>query len=144
MEKRMSDYTISIPVRLYEKAQRVAQWKSQPIEDVIINGLEEALDHPPFDLPEHEKDELHAMAYLSDDTLWTLAGEKMQPRLERRIAELLTKNRHGTISETEYSELESLVERGDQLTLRKSRAMRYLVERGHKITVDNMSPVNGQ
>jgi hypothetical protein len=88
MEKRMSDYTVSIPDSLYQKAQQVAQQKSLSVDDVIRTRLEGAFDQPLFDLPDDEKEELKAMAYLSDDTLWTIAREQMQPALEKRISEL--------------------------------------------------------
>src|SRR5690606_16122039 len=108
MEKRMSDYTISIPDSLYQKAQQIAQQKSLPVDEVIRTRLEGAFDQLLFDLPDDEKEELKAMAYLSDDTLWTIAREQMQPALEKRISELLTKNQRGTISTAEYQELEEL------------------------------------
>jgi hypothetical protein len=104
--------------------------------------LEGAFDQLLFDLPDDEKEELKAMAYLSDDTLWTIAREQMQPALEKRISELLTKNQRGTISTAEYQELEELVERGDKLTLRKSQAMKYLTERGYSISLDDLKPAD--
>jgi len=142
MEKRMSDYTISIPDSLYQKAQQIAQQKSLPVDEVIRTRLEGAFDQLLFDLPDDEKEELKAMAYLSDDTLWTIAREQMQPVLEKRISELLTRNQRGTISTAEYQELEELVERGDKLTLRKSQAMKYLTERGYSISLDDLKPAD--
>jgi len=136
----MSDYTISIPDSLYQKAQQVAQQKSLPVDEVIRTRLEGAFDQLLFDLPDDEKEELKAMAYLSDDTLWTIAREQMQQTLEKRISELLTRNQRGTISVAEYKELEELVERGDKLTLRKSQAMKYLTERGYSISLDDLKP----
>lgn len=136
----MSDYTISIPDSLYQKAQQVAQQKSLPVDEVIRTRLEGAFDQLLFDLPDDEKEELKAMAYLSNDTLSTIAREQMQPTLEKRISELLTRNQRGTISVAEYKELEELVERGDKLTLRKSQAMKYLTERGYPISLDALKP----
>ena len=138
----MSDYTISIPDSLYQKAQQIAQQKSLPVDEVIRTRLEGAFDQLLFDLPDDEKEELKAMAYLSDDTLWTIAREQMQPVLEKRISELLTRNQRGTISTAEYQELEELVERGDKLTLRKSQAMKYLTERGYSISLDDLKPAD--
>lgn len=131
----MSNYTISIPDSLYQKAQQIAQQKSVSVDEVIRTRLEGALDQTFFDLPKDEKEELKAMAYLSDDTLWTIAREQMQPALAKRISELLTRNQRGAISTAEYKELEELVERGDKLTLRKSQAMKYLSERGYTISL---------
>lgn len=138
----MSDYTISIPDSLYQKAQQIAQQKSLSVDEVIRIRLEGAFDQPLFDLPDDEKEELKAMAYLSDDTLWTIAREQMQPVLEKRISELLSRNQQGTISTAEYKELEDLVERGDKLTLRKSQAMKYLSERGYSISLDDLKPTD--
>jgi predicted CopG family antitoxin len=138
----MSDYTISIPDELYEKAQRVAQQTSSQVDEVIRTKLEDALDQPLFDLPDDEKEELKAMAYLSDDTLWTIAREQMQKPLQERMSVLMTKNTKGTITDDEYAELTQLVERGNRLTLRKAQAMKYLTERGHKITLDDLNPID--
>lgn len=138
----MSDYTISIPDTLYEKAQRVAQQTSRQVDDVIRAKLAGALDEPLFDLPDDEKEELKAMAYLSDDTLWTIAREQMQKTLQEHMSVLMTKNTRGTITDAEYAELTELVERGNRLTLRKAQAMKYLTERGHKVTADDLKPAD--
>lgn len=54
----MSDYTISIPDTLYDKAQRVAKQHAQSVDTVIRTRLEGALDQPMLDLPTDERDEL--------------------------------------------------------------------------------------
>lgn len=134
----MTDHTISIPDTLYEKAQRVAEQTSQEVDEVIRARLAGALDEPIFDLPEDEKAELKAMAYLSDDTLWTIAREQMKKSLQERMSVLMTRNTRGTITKDEHTELTELVERGNRLTLRKAQAMKYLTERGHRVTEDNL------
>src|SRR5690606_4886021 len=142
MEKRMSDYTISIPDSLYQKAQQIAQQKSLPVDEVIRTRLEGAFDQPLFDLPDDEKEELKAMAYLSDDTLWTIAREQMPKPVQERMSVLMTRNTRGTITDAEYAELSELVERGNRLTLRKAQAMKYLTERGYSINLDDLKPAN--
>lgn len=139
----MSDYTISIPDSLYEKAQRVAQQNAQSVDEVIRTRLEDAFDDPLLDIPPDEQAELKAMAYLSDDTLWTLASEQMPKTVQERMSVLMTKNTRGTISDAEYSELSELVERGNRFTLRKAQAMKYLMDRGHKVTLDDLKPRDG-
>lgn len=134
----MNDYTFSIPDTLYEKARRVAQQTSQQVDEVIREKLEGALDEPLFDLPDDEKEELKAMAYLSDDTLWTIAREQMPKTIQERMSTLMTRNTRGTITDDEVAELTQLVERGNRLTLRKAQAMKYLTERGYKITLDDL------
>ncbi|MBK8024960.1 MAG: hypothetical protein IPK19_26970 [Chloroflexi bacterium] len=136
----MTDRIISIPDTLYEKARLVAEQTSRRVDDVIRTRLEGALDAPPFDLPEGERDELKAMHYLSDDALWTIARERMHRTLQERMADLMTRNTRGTITESEYAELAELVERGNRLTLRKAQAMKYLTERGYLLSVDDLKP----
>ena len=134
----MSGYTISIPDTIYEQAQLVAQLTSRQVEDVICARLEGAFKEPLIELPADEEAELQALTYLSDDALWTIAREQMQPHLQKRISELLERNQAGTISDAESAELTELIECGDKLTLRKSYAMRYLMDRGYKVTFDDL------
>jgi len=132
----MSDYTISIPDTLYDKAQRVAKQHAQSVETVIRTRLEGALDQPMLDLPTDERDELQAMSYLSDDALWTIAREQMQPELQASMSQLMDKNSQGTITKDEFRDLSHLVERGERLTLRKSQAMKLLLDRGYAVSLD--------
>jgi len=134
----MADYTISISDTLYEKAQRIAAETSQPVDEVIRKHLSDALNVPMLDIPVDEQAELKAMAYLSDDALWTIAREQMQSTLQERMSVLMAKNSLGTISEGEHTELSALVDRGERLTLRKARAMKLLIENGHNINLDDL------
>jgi hypothetical protein len=140
MEQRMSDYTISIPDKLYERARRVAQQTSRNVDDVLRSWLEAVSVEPSFDLPEGEYNELKAMAQLSDDTLWTIAREQLPKAVQAKMTILMTNNTQGIITDTEYAELVTLVERGNRLTLRKAHAMKYLTQRGYSITLDDLTP----
>jgi hypothetical protein len=62
-----------------------------------------------LDLPTNERDELQAMSYLSDDALWTIAREQMQPELQASMSQLMDKNSEGTITEDEFRDLSALV-----------------------------------
>jgi hypothetical protein len=92
-------------------------------------------------LPADELAELQAMVYLSDDTLWTIAREQMQPDLQKRMSTLMNKNSEGTITGEEHNELSSLVERGERLMLRKAEAMKLLLERGYSVTLADIELV---
>jgi hypothetical protein len=137
----MTDYTVSIPESLYDRAKRVAEQADQPVEQVILARLEESLE-PLIDLPVEERTELHALAYLSDDTLWTIAREQMPNARQERMQALMDKNSLGTISDDEYQELGRLVEQGERLTLRKAEAMKLLMDRGYSVTLDNLEPAD--
>jgi hypothetical protein len=138
----MSGYTISIPDTIYEQAQLVARLTSRQVDDVIRARLEGAFKEPLIELPADEEAELQALTYLSDDALWTIAREQMQPHLQKRISELLEKNQAGTLDNAESAELTELIERGDKLTLRKSQAMRFLAQRGHSISLSDLKPTD--
>lgn len=126
-------HTIVVSDRLYKKAEQLAHESAQPIDDLISNYLEVAFESVLPHLPLEERDEIAAMNYLSDDALFTMMHEQMPKDIQERIITLLSNNTHGRITDSEYAELEDLVERSDKLTLRKSQAMKYLIERGHVI-----------
>jgi hypothetical protein len=138
----MSKYTISIPSSLYEKAQRLAKHTAQSVDEIICTRLEGALDQPLLDLPSDERAELHAMAYLSTDALWTMAREQMPPDVQQAMSQLLEKNSQGTITAEEFRALSALVERGQRLTLRKAQAMKLLLDRGDAVSLEALQPTD--
>lgn len=138
----MSDYTISIPDSLYQKAQEVAKQKSLSVDEVIRVGLEGAFVESMLDIPLDEQAELKAMTYLSDDALFSMMREQMPQAKQARMSVLMDKNNRGTISDEEHAELVTLVEDGQRLTLRKATAMNILMDRGYKLTLDDMKPVD--
>lgn len=138
----MSDYLISIPDVLYEKARRVAEQTAQPVDAVIRERLADAFNEPLAALPADEVAELRALSYLSDDTLWTIAREQMPTAKQERMSMLMDKNSLGTISDEEYQELSALVEGGQRLMLRKAEAMKLLLDRGYQVGLEDLKPVN--
>ncbi len=135
----MSDYTVAIPEKLYDKARRVAEETAQPVDEVILARLEQSFEP---DLPADERAELRALAYLSDDALWTIAREQMPSAKQAQMQLLMDKNSRGTITDAEYEEQARLVEQGQRLTLRKAEAMKQLMSRGYTITLDNLKPAD--
>jgi S-adenosylmethionine:tRNA-ribosyltransferase-isomerase (queuine synthetase) len=93
-------------------------------------------------IPAEELAALEAMANLSDDTLWVAAREQMPAEVQARMSVLMTKNNFGTITDEEYAELAAYVEEGDKLMLRKSYAMKHLMDRGYKVTFDDLEPID--
>ncbi len=93
-------------------------------------------------IPAEELAQLESMALLSDDELWVAAREQLPADQQARVSKLLPKNSRGTITDDESVELTALVQEGDKLTLRKSYAMRYLTERGFKVTLDDLKPID--
>ncbi|MBN8592358.1 MAG: hypothetical protein J0M33_11385 [Anaerolineae bacterium] len=99
-------------------------------------------DQPDSEIPAKELAALDAMVNLSDDALWAVAREQMPADIQVRMSVLMTKNNFGTITDEEYADLTAYSEEGNKLTLRKATAMKYLMDRGHKVTLDDLKPVD--
>ena len=127
----MSDFTLTVPEDVLAVARQIVQVTEQPVEEVLLSRLKNALPVPV--LPPDEEAELDALKHLSDDALWTIAREKMAANLQEWLQALMDKNSSGTISTEEYTELEGLVERGPRLMLRKSEAAAILTRRGYRV-----------
>jgi len=129
----MSDYTLTIPEDLYQRARQIAEETAQPVDQVLITHLKTLSPALPA-LPPDEQAELDALKLLSDDALWTIAREQMPQDIQSRMQILMDKNSLGTISDAEYQELEGYVERGNRLMVRKAEAAHLLMGRGYSFT----------
>jgi hypothetical protein len=133
----MTDYTLTVPEDVYRRAAKIAQDTSQPIETVLLEYLRLLADAAPI-LTADEEAELQALHYLSDDALWTIAREQMVTTSQNRMQVLMDKNSSGAIIADEHEELTHLVERGQQLMLRKSEAAAVLTQRGYKVKPEDL------
>lgn len=137
----MTDHaiTLNLPAHVFERAQHIAASTSQPIEQVLVEQLENALDNPFAALPRDEQVELEALTLLSDATLWTIAREQMATPAQARLQILMDKNSRGPLTDAESAEFDALVELGQKLMLRKAQAAALLVRRGHTVTPDDLN-----
>lgn len=135
----MSDYILTVPDDVVRRARRLAEQSSLPVERVLIEHLRTLPTALP-PLPPEEEAELEALGHLSDDTLWTIAREQMEPEVQERLQALMDKNTQGKLNAGEADQLEQLVDRGLRLTLRKSAAAALLIERGFSITPETLTP----
>lgn len=133
----MSDYMLNVPEEVFARARQVAEELSQPVDQVMIDYLR-TMSFPLPDLSPEEEAELDALKKLSIDALWTIAREQMPDDLKTRMQNLMDKNSLGSITPAERTELESLVERGQRLMVRKSEAAALLTQRGYTVTPRDM------
>ncbi len=133
----MSDYTLTIPEEIYIRVRQIAEDTSQSIDQLMLDHLKHLSPLPK--LPPDEEAELAALKHLSDDALWTIAREQMPADVQQHMQILMDKNSRGAISSDEYTQLEVLVERGQKLMVRKSEAAALLVQRGYKVTPQDMT-----
>lgn len=139
----MSDLIIlQVPEDLSVRARQIAEMLAQPVEQVLLDHLK-TLSAPLPELPPDAQAELDALHQLSDDALWTIARAQMPEDVQARAQALLEKNSCGVITDEEHAELETLVERGDQLMLRKAEAAALLRARGHPFTPKDFKPKHG-
>lgn len=135
----MSDYTLKIPEEVYNRARKIAEEESRPVEDVLIDHLNNLTEPLPA-LPPNEQAELDALKHLSDDGLRAIAAQQMPDDVQDRMQVLMDKNNFGTISADEYQELEGYVERGNRLMVRKAEAAHLLMQRGHLFSQKDFKP----
>ena len=62
-------------------------------------------------------------------------AQRLATRTSQSVDEIIDKNARGTITADEFRELAELVERGQRLTLRKSQAMKLLLDRGYAVSL---------
>jgi len=132
---------IMIPENLSTRLRQLAARRRQPVETILADRLFTALDDELDHLPTGEQVELRALHHLSDDALRAIAAEQMNPANQALMAQLMDGSNKGSLSQDERETLAALVERGEQLMLRKAEAAAILVHRGTaKSTNDLMTP----
>jgi hypothetical protein len=122
---------ITLPENLSTRLRQLAARRQQPVETIIADRLFTALDDELDNLPTSEQAELRALHHLSDDALRVIAAEQMTPANQILLTKLMERNSKGELNQEEQETLAALVERGDQLTLRKAEAAAILVHRGY-------------
>jgi hypothetical protein len=87
----MSHYSVTLPVPddIYDCVRRIAEGTSRSIEAVLLQQLKDAFAGPLPNLAPEEQRELEALAFLSDDTLWTIAREQMPEDRQVRMHTLM-------------------------------------------------------
>ena len=135
----MSDHpvTLAVPEHIYDRARQIAKATSQPLEQVLIKRLEESFTEL-SELQPDEQAELSAFKLLSDDTLRAISREQMSHARQEQMQRLMDRNSLGAITDHERQVLTELVKQGDRLTLRKAWAANVLMDRGYKITAQDM------
>ncbi len=125
-------FTLTLPDELYEAVQRNARATNLPPEAMLLTTLRVSL--PSLDgMPADMADDLLGLEALDDDGLRAVVHETVPDADEDEIADLLEKNRDGTLSETEQVRLAALVRGANRTMLRKGRAAVLLRFRGRLV-----------
>ena len=132
---------LTVPEDISTRARQIAETVARPVEQILLDHLK-TLSVPLPVLPPDTQAELDALQYLSDDALWTIASEQMPQDVQARAHVLLDRNSCGVITDAEHAELDTLVERGDRLMLRKAEAAALLRQRGYSFTPKDIRPLH--
>ena len=122
---------ITISEDLLVRLSQLAEKQKRSVEAIISDRLFTVLEDELDSLPTGEQAELRALHYLSDDALRFIAAEKMAPENQILLKQLMLRNSEGALSDIERETLAALVEKGDQLMLRKAETIAILASRGH-------------
>jgi len=129
---------IQLPENLSSRLRQLAARRQEPVEKIVEERLFTALDKELDELPTAEQAELRALHHLSDDALRAIAGEQMSADNQAQISQLMNGQSKGTLTQDQQELLAALVDRGEQLMLRKAEAAAILVRRGYEGTLNNL------
>jgi hypothetical protein len=124
--------TLELPEEVYERVRRAAKEMKQPVEKALVSIVRAAT--PSLEkVPPEYRAALEALEDLSDDDLWKVSERRWTPAKQRRMAELLERNRRGKLADREIQALTKLRAEADRLMLERSYAFLLLKYRGHRI-----------
>lgn len=129
---------IQLPEYLSSRLRQLAARRQEPVEKIVEERLFTALDKELDELPTAEQAELRALHHLSDDALRAIASEQMSAENQAQISQLMNGQSKGTLTQDQPELLAALVDRGEQLMLRKAEAAAILVRRGYKGTLNDL------
>jgi len=116
---------VTLPDEVYRRVERLAHLASRDVADVVADTL--ALSLLPVGLP---AEPVRVVTGLPDEELLELVDLQMPPAQDQRFGRLLQKQQEGQLSDTERSELISLMQLYQDGLLRKAQALREAVRRG--------------
>jgi hypothetical protein len=124
--------TITLPDKLYEPIQRIAQATDQSVENLLLTALQTSL--PSLEgLPADLTQELMLLESLDNDTLQKIMLETIPVQQQEEIEALLQQNQANELTKPEHERLASLQHAADRVMLRKARAAVLLRFRGQRI-----------
>lgn len=126
--------TLTLPDYVVDQLQIQARMKGRSVAEVASQLLTRTVPPPvEDDLPPALRAELQAMSYLSDDTLWQIAGSKMNEDKVALYDVLLQRHSDSALTPEGRAMLADLSEEADVLMLRKAQAYALLKSRGHRL-----------
>jgi hypothetical protein len=131
----MSEQTIAVdlPQSLYQRLQRLADVTHQPIEDLVVQAIDQNIPLLLDDLPTEMRQQLAPLETLSDEALWAVARSHTDSQKHERYVELLHQERADGLTADEAAEFERLYQATNVRMLRKAYACLLLKWRGYAL-----------
>ena len=117
--------TIDLPEEIYQRAERFARLINRDLSSVLADTVGSSL--PPLS---DEIELLPPVAEMSDHAILNLANSTLPKIQDRRLSELLEKQREGALALDEPQELEALMQTYNEGWLRKTAGIVEAVRRG--------------
>ncbi len=132
----MQTVAVELSESLYRSARQVAQATQKPLEIVLRDSIANAL--PPLDdVSPNEATELATLANLDDATLWQESRATMPLTEQAEMHDLLDRQGAGTLTHTEPTRLQDLMDVYGRLMVRKAHIYLLLARRGYRVPPQN-------
>jgi hypothetical protein len=109
--------TLRIPDQLARDARAVASYTHRQMEEVLLEWMDRAAANPPIES-------------LPDDQVLFLCKLQLNPAQQNELSELLARNREASLTATDQTRLDQLLNEYRQGMVRKAQALKVAVERG--------------
>ena len=117
--------TITLPDEVYQRAERLARLANRDVASVLAETIQLSIPAVGADIID-----LEPISVLSDEQVLLLTELEMEPDQDARLSELLDRQQAGTLTESERSELQTLMQIYQEGLLRKATALSEAVKRG--------------
>ena len=125
------EISVKLPESLYEGVSNLAKTKKKSVGEIIKNAVKKAIAEEAETLE-------RPLAGCSDDEVLAIANMKMSKTENKRMSELLDKQREETITPLERNELDAMFRVFQYGNLRKSQGLYEAVQRGLIKTPDDL------
>jgi hypothetical protein len=120
-----TEITITLPDEVFQRAELFARLANRDIASVLVDTILSSI--PPVS---SNITTLEPISTLSDKQVIALTKLQMLPQQDARLSELLDKQQAGTLIESEFLELQALMQIYQEGLLRKATALSEAVKRG--------------
>ncbi len=125
--------TLTLPDSVFDRIKRTAQATSLTAEEVVKQSVILLLPAFESDISQNSSMNLAKISLLNDIQLWKTANAVMKNSQQKHLEKLAELQKHRSLTETEQSDLDNLMDEAQQIMLCKAEAKRILAQRGHTV-----------